>query len=565
MMRLFNIKSIRLKIILSFSIVILLTLCLGAFNYISVNKINSDTDEMVHEHLPLLIAQEQLAFNISERIALTRGYVLYGYVDYKNKFNAYTDQSIVIEEQILAATDSEEVKELIIKSSEWAALTQDKVFTEYDKGNTEEAKAILMNEVQPIAHNIMDGFAEMTAKREHMIKQEGESLIEIGESLLLIGFAVSVTVVILGIVAAVVTASTITKPINAVKDRMNLIASGDLTQEPLHTKLKDEAGELIRATNKMSNDMKLILAEVQQVSESVSSQSEELTQSANEVTTGSQQVASTMEELSQGAESQANHSSELASGMESFTTRVQETNENGEQVQETSNHVLEMTVKGSTLMDSSVEQMAMIDQIVQDSVGKVQHLNVQSKEITKLVSVINDIAEQTNLLALNAAIEAARAGEHGKGFAVVADEVRKLAEQVSLSVLDITSIVNNIQKETDIVTDSLQNGYAEVERGTTQIKSTGETFKAIHQSVSDMVSSIQLVSRNLAEMTQTSHHMKQSIEDIAAISEEAAAGVEETSASIQQTSSSMQEVSSSSEHLAKLSENLNQLIRRFKL
>lgn len=121
-----------------------------------------------------------------------------------------------------------------------------------------------------------------------------------------------------------------------------------------------------------------------------------------------------------------------------------------------------MTDKGSQLMDSSTSQMGKIDQIVQDSVYKVQNLNVQSQEISKLIVVVIEIGDQTNLLALNAAIEAARAGEHGKGFAVVADEVRKLAEQTATSVTEITGIVNNMQKEVQLFTGSLQGGYKEV-------------------------------------------------------------------------------------------------------
>src|SRR5699024_1640129 len=197
--------------------------------------------------------------------------------------------------------------------------------------------------------------------------------------------------------------------------------------------------------------------------------------------------------------------------MQSFANEIDAAHRNSGRIEEFSNDVVKVTAEGSQLMQSSKSQMMKIDQIVQDAVKKVQGLDMQSQAISKLVGVIHDIADQTNLLALNAAIEAARAGEHGKGFAVVADEVRKLAEQVSDSVSDITSIVTNIQTESSIVAESLQEGYKEVEQGTEQIEVTGEKFNSIHTAITDMVNSIKSVSENLGSIAEDSQQMNSTI------------------------------------------------------
>ncbi|MBM7600359.1 methyl-accepting chemotaxis protein [Virgibacillus halotolerans] len=355
------------------------------------------------------------------------------------------------------------------------------------------------------------------------------------------------------------------KTISAITIRMKQLAAGDLSQDDLQTKSSDEIGQLVLSTNQMNQKVRGLLNKINTVSETVNSQSEGLTQSASEVKTGSEQIASTMQELAMGSESQANQTSELSNVMGLFTNKVQEADEKGGDITRSSSAVLEMTNKGSKFMESSAGEMAKINGVFRETVEKVEGLNEHSNKISNLVSIINDIAEQTNLLALNAAIEAARAGEHGRGFAVVADEVRKLAEQVSDSVTDITGIVKDIQHETSHVTETLQEGYKEVEDGTNQIKMTGLTFGEIQQAIGQMVNNIRGVAGNLADIAAGTQEMNGSIQEIAAISEEAAAGIEQVSASSQETSGSMEEVASSSDDLAKLAEELNELIHQFKL
>ena len=405
----------------------------------------------------------------------------------------------------------------------------------------------------------------MATNREVNISEKGQMNISSGESVLIMVAIVSILVVVLGIVIALLTSQKISTPIRSVMNRMKDISNGDLTQEPLKTNLRDETGQLMNSTNEMNHHMRELLTKINIVSETVSAQSEELTQSANEVKAGAEQIAVTMEELASGAEVQADTSSELSSTMSAFATNVQEANENGQQINQASSEILALTDKGSQLMDSSTKKMIEIDQIVKGSVQKVKDLDSQSQEIFKLVVVIKEVADQTNLLALNAAIEAARAGEHGRGFSVVAEEVRKLAEQTATSVTDITRIVNNIQNGFGVVTESLQDGYKEVEQGTSQIITTGETFNEINSSVIGMVDNIKNVSNKLLDITTNSQAMNSSIQEIAATAEESAAGVEQTAASVQQTTSSMEEVARSSVDLSKLAEELNELIRQFKL
>ncbi|MGM8211371.1 methyl-accepting chemotaxis protein [Virgibacillus sp. W0430] len=356
-------------------------------------------------------------------------------------------------------------------------------------------------------------------------------------------------------------ASNLTKVVSITRE----VAEGNVAVESMEYNGKDEIGQLAEAMNTMKANIRHILLKVRDASQAVSAHSEDLTQSAHEVNEGGIQASTTMEELSAGAETQANRAADLSENMNKFVEKVYESEKSGENIVASSDHVLKLTSDGSTLMTQSVNQMSQIDKIVAEAVKKVQGLDEQSEKISKLVLVIKDIADQTNLLSLNAAIEAARAGEHGKGFSIVANEVKKLAEQVANSVTEITTIVTTIQTETDDVVESLNTGYKAVQTGTSQIETTGKSFQLIHKSITDMVKKNVAISKNLKEVAENSNIMNSLIEDVASVSEEAAAGVEEAAASIQQTSSSMDEVSSGARNLSKLAEHLNDEIKVFTL
>lgn len=373
------------------------------------------------------------------------------------------------------------------------------------------------------------------------------------------------TALILGFVLFYFVNRAITSNLKKVVGITSRIADGDLTIESMNYHGKDEIGQLAASVNQMKDNMKKVLQNIAEASGAVSSQSEELTQSAHEVKEGNKQIAITMAELSAGVENQANSATELTENMNQFIQTIQKSEDNGKEIETTSRKVLSLTADGTDLMKDSVKQMKQIDLLVASSVDKVKSLDKQSKEISNLVSVIKDIADQTNLLSLNAAIEAARAGEHGKGFAVVAEEVRKLSDQVTASVGEITTIVTNIQAESQEVVSSLTTGYHEVQEGSKQIEATGRNFDTITNSVSEMVSKIGVISTDLKGIAENSSSINKLIELIASVSEESASGVEEVAASSQQTASSMEEVSLSAEELAKLAEQLNERLQSFKL
>ncbi|WP_310551612.1 methyl-accepting chemotaxis protein [Paenibacillus glufosinatiresistens] len=564
MKRSFRFKSLKKRILFGFSIVLFVVVLLGGYNYLAIKALNDKNDEVVDHPLSLLMITEKSALNMSQRTSLARGSVLYEDAALRKELDQLSAENIKLEQELLKLNASPEAKQLVEKNAAWEKVL-DSVFQAFDAGNEAEAEELLKTQSKPLEIEILKGYTDMASLAESSISDQVEYIQHYGDSSLKVDIGVSVFVIAVGIWVALLMARKISRPVIALKDRVEMMAAGDFSQPALPVATADEIGQLVTALNGMNEGTNGLLNRIHTVSDTVWNHSEQLTQAAGEVKMGTGQIAVTMEEMATAAETQANSASDLSDLMEGFTATVNEANDRGQEVHTYSEKVQDLTEKGSLLMESSSRQMASIHHIVRDAMNQMERLDAKSQEVSKLVSVIKDIAEQTNLLALNAAIEAARAGDQGRGFAVVADQVRKLAEQVAFSVQDITQIVNQMQSESDAASRSLLSGYQEVEQGTAQIHTTGETFNEISDAVREMAAGISGISRSLSDVTESTRKVGGFIEEIASVAEETAAGVQQTAASAEQASSSMEGVAGSSEHLAKLSEELRELVQQFKI
>jgi len=564
MKEIFQFKTLKARILSAFLLLIVLVVCFNTYTYISNSKMEKQAEDLVKEDLIVLMASKNLALSVNVRLSAALSYVVSGNEKYIETFNEHrkiAEESNSIMEKYDKNPEREELVEM---AREWSNRVNTEVFDVYKKGDKELAIKNL-TATNDLVTEVRDGYEKLANTRSAEITKVGENVVSTSLNNKTIGLIVSVVLTIAGILIAIITASKISKPITIVSKRMSELANGNLQHELLPITNQDEIGQLMLSANEMNEKLRQTISSIHTVSETVAASSEELAQSSNEVQTGTEQITVTMQELASGTETQASTAGDLAETMASFQHSIHETTQEGIELKEHSDHVQNLTTTGKDLMVQSTQQMAAINEIVLDSVKKVEGLNVQSAEISKLVSVIDDISNQTNLLALNAAIEAARAGEHGKGFAVVADEVRKLAEQVQFSVTDISTIVNRIQGETGNVTTALQSGYEEVKRGTAQLDQTNETFEQISVAVEDMILNINTISGNLNKVAHSSKSINAAIDEMASISQESAAGVEQTTATVEETAATMEEISKSANQLAGMAEELNSQLQQFKI
>ncbi|MCM3387170.1 methyl-accepting chemotaxis protein [Ureibacillus chungkukjangi] len=562
--KLFKLDSIRKKILVSFAIIVSFTAIYGVLSYIINTSLMNSSKEIIEEKLVILNAENALAESINVRASAARAYVLKGDEAYKDMYYEYSkqaDESMAIIEK---SGHFGLLQNANFTAANWSKFIEERVFAEYDAGNIEDARFNITMRDSDV-ESIRSQFEAVAQQTENQIIEIGHMMIEDTENAKLLLIIMSVIIIVVAIITQVVLSSLVSKPVVRLMKQMHRISGGQLDVEPLPIKTKDEFGKLAESTNNMTDQLKAIIGQIQQVSSNVENSSMSLKLSAAEVTEGTHQTAVTVSQIAEGTEEQASSTMELRSTMTAFSGQIEEANNNSQQVYQHSEVVRDMTENGRQLMTDTTTQIERINAIVKTAVTKVENLNNQSKQITNLVKVITDIADQTNLLALNAAIEAARAGEHGKSFAVVADEVRKLAEQVSLSVSNISTIVTSIQKETNEVTTSLMAGYNEVIKGSEQTNLSKETFEKISLAITDMVSNIQTVALNLTNISQQTQSIDTSIETIASVSEQSAASSEEAAATVEEVASSMEQVSSNADELAANAEQLNDLVKQFKI
>lgn len=396
------------------------------------------------------------------------------------------------------------------------------------------------------------------------------------------------------------------------------IADNDLTVSVEPRSAKDE---LRQSFVRMIESLRSTLQEVSQAAMGVGVASTQMAQAAEQAGQATQQIAVTIQQVSSGINQQAesvtrtSHSVEqmsraidgVAKGAQEQAQAAQKasviTGQMNSAIQQVSENVLQVTdeamragraaEQGTQKVRSTLDGMQSIRQKVGVSAQKVAEMGQRSQQITAIVETIEDIASQTNLLALNAAIEAARAGEHGKGFAVVADEVRKLAERAALSTREIGELIQGIQQTVSEAVQAMEEGSREVEKGVVQAGEAGEALQSILQSseavvhqaeeaaaaaeqmsasAGELVAAVDAVMAVVEENTAATEQMAAgasevtgAIENIASVSEENSAAVEQVSASAEEMSAQVEEVAASARSLEEMVQNLKEIVRQFKL
>lgn len=382
--------------------------------------------------------------------------------------------------------------------------------------------------------------------------------------LLYLSLAVGLGVALIVVLIAWFISKRISKPIVSLAQQTDILATGQLNIN-ISDGFMGELGILGRSLKIMTENLKNIVLEVHQSSRQIVASAQELSSSTEESSSSVEQVARSIEEMAGGASHQADSSQQIVQMVNQIASAVDNVNAMINKTVEDTNSAKTSVDEGMQAVTNQNQKMKENLEVTQQVAGAIEHLVQESKVVGVILSTISNIAEQTNLLALNAAIEAARAGEHGRGFAVVADEVRKLAEGSKQATEEIGKIVSGIQNRALEASDQMNKVKTVVEAQELAVEYTNDSFRKISEIVKSMGDQMKKVKISSEQIGEHVNEISESIESIVSVAQENAAGAEEVSASTEELSATTEQIAAAASTLALLGQQLDKAVAIFKL
>ncbi|WP_231574942.1 methyl-accepting chemotaxis protein [Paenibacillus sp. FSL R7-0273] len=561
-----------MKLLAGFLVVAALLAFVSIYALTQIHGMSTSAEEIDQKWMPSVSLLGMMNGDVSdvERLALA--------VIVETDQNQVTEMNETLQ-QLLAKIENER-KELItlLNGDPTALALYDTFSTNYDAyiakmpafvergiANDFGEASKLHTESYPLWYTANDTIAQLITLGNDLSKQATKNSLESAEQTFNVILAVTIVSFLLALFIAFFIASIISKPIQKMNASAMLIANGDLTGEMITLKNKDELGTLAASFNTMTGNLRAMIQSVSMTSEQVAASSEELLASAEQNAKASEQISETVELLAAGTTEQANIVKRSSQAMSEMSLGSEQIAQLAQSVSVSAIDAANQSSEGNRIVHQAVEQMSSIRSSIASLTELVTGLGERSAEIGSITGVINNIARQTNLLALNAAIEAARAGEHGRGFAVVAGEVRKLAEESSVSAQKITDLVQLIQNDTNHAIEAVKVNSSETEAGIEIVTAAGQAFGQISEAVTKVAGEIQEVSAGSEEMSASTDESVQYMEQISNIAQESSGEVHNVSAATEEQLASMEEIAASASALSKMAEELQEQINKFKI
>lgn len=520
-----NKLSLRMKLGLSSGNLLLFLAAMGYLAYNSVGQlaeITARADEvMVKTYLT-----SQIVVATEKQSAAIRGFLLAGKEDLLKPDDEGKQQFAESMDKLSKLLVLEEPKKLQAEIRLHYAVFRSGSDREIElrrKGRLKQAEAVMfgpqMNEARAQMIRALSDIGALEKRaRNELVTEQSTMESRVRFTVLIIAIAGMV----IGMGIAQLIARSVSRAIARMLGLIQEIADNNLAMADMKVISDDDIGKADAALNRMKNNLRGIIHSIAGTASHVASASEEISSSATQ--------------LAQSAETQKDQTMQVATAMQEMSSTVISVSDSCNKAADAARQSAETARLGGSIVEGTLTKMRVIAESVGATAKKIEELGKSSDHIGRIIGVIDDIADQTNLLALNAAIEAARAGEQGRGFAVVADEVRKLAERTTTATKEIAQMIKTIQDETKAAVVAMESGTKQVEEGVTSTAKAGDSLRAIIQMSEQVGGMITEIATAANQQSSTTEQVNMNIEQIARLVKESAIGAQQSATACQDLS-----------------------------
>ncbi|MGN7310691.1 methyl-accepting chemotaxis protein [Alkalicoccobacillus gibsonii] len=558
-------KSVRGKLLIVFMLITGLFVTFAIYSSWNTYQANQQIDEIRTNQLPILLAKEQMTYNIADRLALSRGYLLFNDETYRNEFKEVSEVNKQLEERILQSTQEESFIEAINQAQEWEDVLTFQVFGLMADGEFELAARNMNERSTPIAEEMVKTFQTLAEEERASIDQSMESIVAFGERLQWITLILACMMILLFTWLFLKVSNMISTPLRRLAAVANLIAGGDLRGNELATTSSDEISVVTSAFNQMREALKKVIGTTTTLGKTVTLTANKLSDSSNDSEQSAHTVTSYLQTLAAMSEMSAvltTQSLERARGIKETVATIDQATTSAT---DTSHQMDQQAKAGQTQIVEAMNQSAKIEQTVFQAANVMERLHQNTWKINQMVAVLTEVSEQTQLLALNASIEAARAGSHGQGFAVVASEVQKLSIKSKKAASQISEMVHTIQDETNQAVREIKTGRAEVIEGTARMNQVFQSFKQISASVQKVYTEMEGVSDSTRSISSNIRDLHIHIQEVSDASREHVRRTGDATKQTEEQLASTQKIKNLASDLAEKTKGLEEELSIFKL